>query len=120
MISGLAAELEAIVEALERATMRLTELDPADTGAVECVLAERASAIEQLKQWMESDRGRLYPDFAQRLQHIFDAGASIVLRVSIMRQGALSELTALNRELALLHALLAAPDPPAPELDCKG
>ena len=120
MISGPPAESEAIVEALERATTRLEELDPGDTTAVECVLAERASAIEQLKGWMESDRGRLDPDFIQRLQHIFDAGASIVLRVSIMRQGALSELTSLNRELTLLRALLAAPDPPAPELDCKG
>jgi hypothetical protein len=118
--SALPPEPEAIAQVLERATARLTELDPADTTAVERVLAERASAIEQLKLWMESHRSRLDPDFGQRLQHIFDAGASVVLRVSIMRQGALSELTALNRELALLHALLAAPDPPAPELDCKG
>jgi hypothetical protein len=109
-----------MIETVERATQRLAELDLGDFKEVERALSERAAAIERLTQWISANQSALGPDLAARLEKIFDAGASIALRIAIARQGAVSELSSLNRELALLRALLAPAASPAPSLDCNG
>lgn len=111
---------EAVTQALESATERLVELDPAELASGERILTERGLAVRKFVHWLETHQQRHDPELATRLQQIFDAGAAAALRFAIIRHDTVFELSHLNSELALLKALAGPKDSPSSALDCNG
>lgn len=120
---------EALLNDLERATARLSGLNPADFALVDDALAERALAIEALIAWIAAGQtvahARTDPDLnlAARIEKILAAGAQLAVRLTLVRAGASAQITELGRGKRLLDALTGAgagAGTTSRGLDCNG
>ena len=110
---------EALLNELERATARLSNLNPGDSALVHDALAERARAIEGLVAWIAAcqtpfDPG---PDLAARIEKTLAAGAQLAVRLTLVRADVNAQIAGLGRGKRLLDALSRAT---SGGLDCNG
>lgn len=114
---------EALLHELERATVRLSGLNPADFALVHDALAERALAIEGLMAWIAARQTPLAPDpdLTARIEQTLAAGAQLAVRLTLVRANVSAQIAGLGRGRRLLDALTRAGAEPASRgLDCNG
>ena len=123
MLSSLPSGGEALLNELEHATVRLSDLNPADFAFVHDALAERALAIERLMAWIGACQPPLAPDLelTARIEKTLAIGAQLAVRLTLVRADVTSQIAELGRARCLLDALpKAGTGGPSPGLDCKG
>ncbi len=101
---------EALLNELERATARLSDLNPADFAFVHDALAERALAIEGLMAWIAACRTPLDPDpdLTARIEKTLAAGAQLAVRLTLARANVSAQIAELGRGKRLLDSLTRA------------
>ena len=112
---------EALLTELERATARLSGLNPTDSALVHDALAERARAITGFKAWIAAGQTPFEPDpdLANRILKTLAAGAQLAVRLTLVRADVNVRIAELGRGKRLLDAL-TRPGADAGELDCNG
>ena len=113
---------EALLNELERATARLSGLNPADSAFVHDALVERALAIQALTAWTAAAcQTPLDPDpeLTARIEKTLAAGAQLAVRLTLVRANVNAQIAELGRGKRLLDALSKA-GAPSGGLDCNG
>lgn len=112
---------EALLHDLERATARLSGLNPGDFAVIRDALAERALAIERLMAWLAARKTPFDPDpeLALRVAKILATGTQLAVRLTLVRADARAQIAEMGRGKRLLDALTRA-GAASRGLDCNG
>ena len=112
---------EALLTELERATARLSGLNPTDSALVHDALVERARAISGFIAWIAGCQTPFDPasDLAARIEEALAAGAQLGVRLTLVRADVNAQIAELGRGKRLLDAL-TRPRADAGDLDCNG
>ena len=114
---------EAVLNELERATARLSGLNPTDSAVAHEALAERAQAIEGFLVWIAACQTPFDPgqDLAERIEETLAAGAQLAVRLTLVRAHVNAQIAELGRGKRLLDALTRpGADATSRGLDCDG
>ncbi len=115
--------VEALLNELERATARLSGLNPSDSAFVHNALAERALAIEGFIAWTAACQTPFDPDpeLTARIEKALAAGAQLAVRLTLVRADVNAQIAELGRGKRLLDALTRpGADATSRGLDCNG
>ena len=114
---------EALLNELERATARLSDLNPDDSAFVHEALAGRARAIDGLTAWIAACQTPLDPDpeLTARIEKTLATGAQLAVRLTLVRAGVRARIAEAGRGKRLLEALSGTgASSHSPGLDCDG
>jgi hypothetical protein len=114
---------DALLNELERATARLSDLNPDDSALVHDALTGRALAIDRLTAWIAACQTPLDPDpdLTARIEKTLAAGAQLAVRLTLVRAAVSAQIAEAGRGKWLLDALpKTEAGSPSRSLDCNG